>query len=298
MMNLTAQTPAPTTPTVIGLTEVEAAERLAEFGPNTLPEPEPPSPLKVFLIQFRNPIIYILLLASALSFATGRIEDALFILVVLLINASIGTYQEYSADRAAAALRKLEQPSARVIAAELGRADSSQPPLVARLLKFTNALALFVGLAALVLVVAGFMRGLPLHDLVMMSVGLAVSAVPEGLPIAISVALAVSMRRMAARNVIVRSMPAVEALGSITMIATDKTGTLTSNVQTVTEIRLPDGTDIALDAHADLDRCEIRASGLDGGLVRERARRLLRALLANEGTLVRRDDRDRSSRVA
>lgn len=198
------------------------------------------------------------MLASALSFATGRIEDGLFILVVLLINASIGTYQEYSADRAAAALRRLEQPSARVIrdgvacrieakrlvvgdlvllesgdripadlmlvdasdlrcdeslltgesmpvpkgrtvegssdetassmlragslvtrgrakgvvtatgtatmlggiAAELGRASSSQPPLVARLAKFTNALAVFVGLAALVLVVAGFMRGL------------------------------------------------------------------------------------------------------------------------------------------
>ncbi|TBA63733.1 cation-translocating P-type ATPase [Rhizobium ruizarguesonis] len=389
MMNLTAQTSAPTTPKANGLTSVEAEKRLAELGPNTLPEPEPPSPLRVFLIQFRNPIIYILLLASALSFATGRIEDGLFILVVLLINASIGTYQEYSADRAAAALRKLEQPSARVIrdgvacrieakrlvvgdlvllesgdripadlmlvdasdlrcdeslltgesmpvakgrtvegssdetassmllagslvtrgrakgvvtatgtatmlggiAAELGRASSSQPPLVARLAKFTNALAVFVGLAALVLVVAGFMRGLPLHDLVMMSVGLAVSAVPEGLPIAISVALAVSMRRMAARNVIVRSMPAVEALGSTTIIATDKTGTLTSNVQTVTEIRLPDGTDIALDAHADLDKCEIRASGLDSDLVRERARRLLRAaLLANEGTLARRDD--------
>lgn len=388
-MNLTAQTPAPTTPAVIGLTSIEAEERLAELGPNTLPEPEPPSPLRDFLIQFRNPIIYILLLASALSFATGRIEDGLFILVVLLINASIGTYQEYSADRAAAALRKLEQPSARVIrdgvacrieakrlvvgdlvllesgdripadlmlvdasdlrcdeslltgesmpvpkgrtvegssdetassmllagslvtrgrakgvvtatgtatmlggiAAELGRANSSQPPLVARLAKFTNALAVFVGLAALVLVVAGFLRGLPLHDLVMMSVGLAVSAVPEGLPIAISVALAVSMRRMAARNVIVRSMPAVEALGSTTIIATDKTGTLTSNVQTVTEIRLPDGTDIALDAHADLDKCEIRASGLDSDLVRERARRLLRAaLLANEGTLARHDD--------
>ncbi|MDR9782053.1 HAD-IC family P-type ATPase [Rhizobium sp. 268] len=389
MMNLTAQTPAPTTPAVIGLTSIEAEERLAELGPNTLPEPEPPSPLRVFLLQFRNPIIYILLLASALSFATGRIEDGLFILVVLLINASIGTYQEYSADRAAAALRKLEQPSARVIrdgvacrieakrlvvgdlvllesgdripadlmlvdasdlrcdeslltgesmpvpkgrtvegssnetassmllagslvtrgrakgvvtatgtatmlggiAAKLGRASSSQPPLVARLAKFTNALAVFVGLAALLLVVAGFMQGLPMHDLVMMSVGLAVSAVPEGLPIAISVALAVSMRRMAARNVIVRSMPAVEALGSTTIIATDKTGTLTSNVQTVTEIRLPDGTDIALDAHADLDKCEIRASGLDSDLVRERARRLLRAaLLANEGTLARRDD--------
>ncbi|MGO7162413.1 HAD-IC family P-type ATPase, partial [Rhizobium johnstonii] len=115
MMNLTAQTPVPTTPKTNGLTSVEAEARLADLGPNMLPEPEPPSPLKVFLIQFRNPIIYILLLASALSFATGRIEDALFIFVVLLINASIGTYQEYSADRAAAALRKLEQPSAKVI---------------------------------------------------------------------------------------------------------------------------------------------------------------------------------------
>ncbi|MGO8396464.1 cation-transporting P-type ATPase, partial [Rhizobium ruizarguesonis] len=72
MMNLTAQTPAPTTPTVIVLTDVEAAERLAELGPNTLPEPEPPSPLKVFLIQFLNPIIYILLLtASATEIAIG-----------------------------------------------------------------------------------------------------------------------------------------------------------------------------------------------------------------------------------
>ncbi len=96
---------------------------------------------------------------------------------------------------------------------------------------------------------------------------------------------------MAARNVIVRSMPAVEALGSTTIIATDNAGTLTSNVQTVTEIRLPDGTDIALDAHADLDKCEIRASGLDSDLVRERAHRLLRAaLLANEGTLASHDD--------
>ena len=59
-MNLTAQTPAPTTPAVIGLTSIEAEERLAELGPNTLPEPEPPSPLRVFLLQFRNPIIYIL----------------------------------------------------------------------------------------------------------------------------------------------------------------------------------------------------------------------------------------------
>lgn len=114
-MNLTAQTSAPTTPALVGLTGIEAEKRLADLGPNTLPQPELPSPLKVFLVQFRNPIIYILLLASALSFATGRIEDALFILVVLLINACIGTYQEYSADRATAALRKLEQPLAKVI---------------------------------------------------------------------------------------------------------------------------------------------------------------------------------------
>ncbi|WP_375337327.1 HAD-IC family P-type ATPase [Rhizobium lentis] len=117
-------------------------------------------------------------------------------------------------------------------------------------------------MTSLVLVGIGLMRGLAWSDLFLMSVGLAVSAIPEGLPIAISIALAISMRRMAKCNVIVRRMPAVEALGSCTMIATDKTGTLTLNALTVTDIRLPDGTDLALDAGTDLDSCEIKAANM------------------------------------
>jgi Ca2+-transporting ATPase len=86
-----------------------------------------------------------------------------------------------------------------------------------------------------------------------MSVGLAVSAIPEGLPVAVSVALAIGMRRMAKAHVIIRKMPAIEALGSCTMIATDKTGTLTMNELTVTDIFLPDATRLSCEGAEDLD---------------------------------------------
>ncbi|MBX4882360.1 HAD-IC family P-type ATPase [Rhizobium bangladeshense] len=369
-----------------GLVTEEAESRLVRYGPNILPEPETPSFAFVFLRQFRSPLIYILVLAAAISLVVSDTKDAVFIGVVLLLNGLIGSLQEYSAGRAALALRKLEQPRAAVIrdgevreiearllvpgdlvlleaggrvpadlalveatdllcdeslltgeslatrkaarpasvpveegktatafagtlvtrgrgtgvvtgtglrteigkiAAEIGRASASQPPLMIRLARFSNAIAWAVGVTSLVLIGIGLMRGLAWSDLFLMSVGLAVSAIPEGLPIAISVALAISMRRMAKRDVIVRRMPAVESLGSCTMIATDKTGTLTLNELTVTDIRLPDGTDLALDAGTDLDTCEIKAANMSVAEARVRAGRLLRAAaLPNEGSLM------------
>src|SRR5688572_6724405 len=93
-----------------GLTEVEAALRLETWGPNQIPVAKPPGIVVVFLRQFLNPLIYILLAAAAVSLLLGDFEDALFIGIVLLLDGIIGAAQEYSADRAAAALRKLEQP--------------------------------------------------------------------------------------------------------------------------------------------------------------------------------------------
>ncbi len=341
-----------------GLSEAEARQRLSRYGPNVLPSAKPPSLALLFLRQFLNPLIYILLAAALVSAALGDVEDAGFIAAVLLINGLIGAGQEYSAGRAAAALKSLEQPHAMVlrdglrqqiaarllvpgdlvlleagdrvpadialsgtinlqcdeslltgesapvrksaeaataadaplaerhdmafagaavtrgrghglvtatglgteigkIAEQVARRSLTVPPLLIRMARFTRDIGFAVGGAIVLLVGIGLIRGMPAEDLFMMSVGLAVSAIPEGLPIAISVALAIAMRRMAGVNVIVRNMPAVESLGSCTIIATDKTGTLTMNTLTVTDVRLPDGTAIDYETGADL---------ADGGL--------------------------------
>ncbi|MFT2212585.1 cation-translocating P-type ATPase [Rhizobium giardinii] len=177
------------------------------------------------------------------------------------------------------------------IAAEIDKPDVSRPPLMIRLERFSHMIAWMVGLAVALLIIVGLARGMALQDLFMMSVGLAVSAIPEGLPVAISVALAISMRRMAKANVIVRQMPAVESLGSCTMIATDKTGTLTRNELTVTDILLPDGTELSCEAGADLDACRIHGSGTTPDQARDMALALLKAAaLPNEGRLTKESD--------
>ncbi|MCL6708727.1 HAD-IC family P-type ATPase [Pseudomonas sp. R2.Fl] len=177
---------------------------------------------------------------------------------------------------------------------ELGRiADAIQerstakPPLLIRMEDFTRLIAVAVGVAIVFLIAVGLWRQMALGDLLTMSIGLAVSAIPEGLPIAITVALAISMRRMARVNVIVRNLPAVEALGSCTMIATDKTGTLTLNQLTVTDIRLPDETHWLLDAGSNPIAGGIRSrDGAHDG-PSEAVLRLLRAAsLPNEAELM------------
>ncbi|GMR18411.1 MAG: HAD-IC family P-type ATPase [Gammaproteobacteria bacterium] len=129
----------------------------------------------------------------------------------------------------------------RIAATVLSR-QPAKAPLLIRMEEFTRRVAIIVGIAALLLAGVALMRGMPLPEIMLLAVALAVSVIPEGLPVALTVALAIGMRRMAKRNVIIRRLIAVEALGSCTDIATDKTGTLTMNQLTVERIVLPDGT--------------------------------------------------------
>ncbi|WP_233639386.1 HAD-IC family P-type ATPase [Achromobacter xylosoxidans] len=111
--------PFPDDPGGAGLTTAEARRRFAHYGPNALPGVPTPSLMRVFLRQFRSPLIYILLAAALTAAALGDLSDAGFIAVVLLANGLIGTLQEHSANQASAALRRLEEPRAVVIRDDL-----------------------------------------------------------------------------------------------------------------------------------------------------------------------------------
>lgn len=122
----------------------------------------------------------------------------------------------------------------------MGR-EGTTPPLTVRLERFTRKIAIVVLVACAVLGVVDLARGAALHEVFLMAVALAVSAIPEGLPIALTVALSLGARRMAARRVIARRLVSVEALGSCTFIASDKTGTLTKNELRVRSVAFADG---------------------------------------------------------
>lgn len=323
-----------------GLDEA-AVERLrTEYGPNTLPHREPPTLFSIMLHQFMNPLIAILVIAAIVSVAIGEIEDSVFIIVVIVLNAALGTYQEYRAEQSAAALQNLMMVQARVrranqvrridaeqlvpgdivllesgdrvpadlrllsakslsvdesfltgesaavdknaqaevapeapvserlnmaftgatvaagraeglvvatglrteigaIAAATAEGTGMRPPLVIRMERFVRAISFIVLASSTLLVLISMAQGTPFTEVFFLAVALAVSAIPEGLPIAMTVALSIAVRRMAQRNVIVRKMTAVEALGSCTIIASDKTGTLTVNRQTIRTLLLP-----------------------------------------------------------
>jgi Ca2+-transporting ATPase len=375
-----------------GLDAKEAARRLERLGANMLPQARPPGLARVFLSQFLSPLIYILLAAAVVSVAIGEHSDALFIFAVLLLNAVIGTVQEYSAQKAAAALRSLVPARARVLRGgdayelearflvpgdlvflesgdrlpadlrlltshdlqvdeslltgeslavsknaaavlapetvlgdrrnmafagtlvargraqgvvtataldtELGRIAAAvlnrpppKPPLIIRIERFTLGIALLVGVAVVIVAGVSIARGVPLAEIFLLAVALAVSAIPEGLPVAITVALSIGVRRMARRNVIVRRLVAVEALGSATYIASDKTGTLTVNVMTVTRLALPGREEWAVSGEG-VDP-EGRISTPDGTLPMTDMPLLLRlclaAMMANDGFYGHRD---------
>lgn len=127
------------------------------------------------------------------------------------------------------------------LATELSGLGEQEPPLLTRMRRFTHWVAAVMVVVAVVFAVLEAARGTPLSDVALVAIALAVSAIPEGLPVALTVALAIAMGRMAHRHVIVRRMAAVESLGSCTTIATDKTGTLTVNELTATDVTLPGG---------------------------------------------------------
>ncbi|WP_436314971.1 cation-translocating P-type ATPase [Streptomyces bauhiniae] len=315
-----------------GLSSAEAARRLVRYGPNELP-PEPRTPVwRRVARQLRDPLILVLLVAAALTLATGEFSDAIVILLVICVNTVVGVVQEVRAEQAVAALSAMSAPVARVVrdgaelsvaAAELvpgdmvllsegdivpadgdvraaalllideasltgesvpvekapgqdhagavsagtvvvrghgqavvtatgagsalGRiaalmADAPGPtPLQRRLAEFGRVLAVgTVALCAVVLAL-GLARGQPVELMVVTAISLAVAAVPESLPAVVTLALAMGARRMADRHAIVRRLPAVETLGSVTVIATDKTGTLTEGRMVVERLWTPLG---------------------------------------------------------
>ena len=321
--------------TADGLSSQEAARRLAINGPNELKEGTRVSPLQILVGQFKSVIIWVLIAAGVISGLLGEVVDCIAILAIVVLNAVIGFYQEFKAEKSIAALKKLTVPQAKVrrdgqvtsipasgivagdilaleagdlvaadarlleaaslrciesaltgeseavtkqavtleqddaaladrenmvflctsVAAgtgqsvvvatgmntELGRiaglmeeaGAEEKTPLQQKLDSFGRILVwATLGIVAL-LFGLGLLRGTKPFELFMTSVSLAVAAVPEGLPAVVTVALALGVSRMSRRRALVRKLPAVETLGSTTVICTDKTGTLTVGEMTV-----------------------------------------------------------------
>jgi magnesium-transporting ATPase (P-type) len=320
-----------------GLTEAEAAERLARHGPNRLPRaPGRPAWLRL-LDQFRSTLVVVLIIAGLLALAFGKPVDAVVILLVVLVNAAIGHIQEGKAQEALSAIARMLDPRAAVRrdghrltipaeqvvpgdiilleagdrvpadarllrahglrvdeapltgesvpadkgveavaadaplgdrssmlfsgmlvvggtgiavvtatggATELGRisrllTEVEQPttPLLRQMDRFARqATAVVLGLAVLVFGFAVLARGYTVPDGFLALVAIAVSAIPAGLPAVLTVTLAIGVRRMAARNALIRRLPAVETLGAVSVICSDKTGTLTRNEMSVARV--------------------------------------------------------------
>jgi P-type Ca2+ transporter type 2C len=331
-----------------GLTGVEAAQRLAKFGPNELVQTTRISPLRIFLEQFADVLVVILIIAAGISAYLGlskgdsaEIWDAALIFVIVILNAILGFVQEYRAEKSLQALKALAAPRAHVIRDGLSRTVPSQEivpgdvvvlsagdrsPADLRLVQVaslrTNESSLTgestpvgkraepvppsaflgdrrdmafmgtsidggrgrglvvatgmatelgkiaglvqaetkeetplqrqldrlgrqIGIAVLAIAAVIFVIGLieevdpaaHLELLFLTAVGLAVAAIPEGLPAIVTISLALGLQRMIKRHALIRKLPAVEALGAATVICTDKTGTLTKGEMNVREIR-------------------------------------------------------------
>jgi P-type Ca2+ transporter type 2C len=168
-------------------------------------------------------------------------------------------------------------------------ADSGKPPLIIRMERFSQALAWIVMVTILMVGALGVLiQGYRLIDMFMFGVALAVAVIPEGLPVALTVALAVGTKRMVEQGVIVRRLAAVEGLGSCTMIASDKTGTLTCNELTVKEVRLINGSIFQVAGQGFVPNGKLTFEGREIDSIqdqRELEALVTAAVLCNEGDL-------------
>jgi Ca2+-transporting ATPase len=322
-----------------GLGSDESRARLDQYGPNELVEKEKKSPLMMFLDQFKDFMILILIAAALISGFIGEVSDTIAIIVIVVLNAVVGFIQEYRAEKAMAALKKMSAPSAAVmrngmpetisasqlvpgdvvlleagkivpadmrmieavlfkveeaaltgesvpvekttkelhdehlplgdrrnmaykgtfvtsgrgvgvitgtgmdtelgkIAAMLQEEEEVKTPLQKRLAVFGRKLALAVLAICAIVLVIGILRGEPPMLMLLTAISLAVAAIPEALPAVITISLALGAKKLIRQHALIRKLPAVETLGSVTYICSDKTGTLTLNKMTVEEVYL------------------------------------------------------------
>jgi Ca2+-transporting ATPase len=318
-----------------GLSDKEAEKRLVEFGRNALVKKEEFIAFNILANQFKSPLILILIIAAVVSYLLNEMIDAYAIIVILILNAALGFYQEYKAEKAIALLKKMAVPKAVVMRAERQLEISSEElvpgdivlleegdkisadvriieekellvdesvltgeslpaakhqlpihnitsladrknmlysgtavvggrcrgvviatgmrtefgkiaemieipegetPLHKKFSALGGNLGLLASAVCVLIVIIGLLKSMGLFEIILVAIALAVAAIPEGLPAVVTICLALGTQRMLARNALVRRLHSIETLGSVTVICTDKTGTITKNEMTVTDI--------------------------------------------------------------
>ena len=319
-----------------GLTNKVAQEKLAQVGPNALIEGKKKSILEVFLEQFKDLMVIILIVAAVISAFTGNLESTAVIIVVLILNAILGTVQHVKAEKSLEALKSLSAPAAKVLrdgkkqeiaakdvvpgdillleAGDLVTADGRildnfslqvnessltgestnidkldttfdkevplgdrvnmvyssslvtygranvlvtatgmdteigkiatlmnetkerRTPLQVSLDQFSSRLATAILIFCALILGLQMWRGQPLLDALLFAVALAVAAIPEALSSIVTIVQAMGTQKMAKEHAIIKNLAAVESLGSVSVICSDKTGTLTQNKMTVEDI--------------------------------------------------------------
>ncbi|MCI8283726.1 MAG: cation-translocating P-type ATPase [Firmicutes bacterium] len=319
-----------------GLTEAQVKSAVDKWGMNNLAEGKKASILQVFLRQFKDLLVLILIAAAGISIFTGNIESTIVILVVIVLNAVLGTMQHIKAEKSLESLKAMSAPSAKVIrngekaviaskeivpgdilmleagdlvaadgriienyslqvnessltgeslgadkqeeaiggeaaladrknmvysgslvtygravvlvtetgmnteigriAAMMNETEEKRTPLQQSLDRFSSRLAIIVTAISAVVFFLALYRQMPILEALMFAVALAVAAIPEALGSIVTIVQAVGTQKMAAENAIVKDLRAVESLGCVSVICSDKTGTLTQNKMTVVDI--------------------------------------------------------------